>query len=461
MISPIRHKITLIILAVSLGGILISGLLIHYSLNRKFQDYLLGNERIRQEQIVRLLSELYTEYGGWSNLPPQFGFRRVNNLRRLRFVLDDQGQMVLLVRRGMMPPPPGLPNLDALTARPIKVYGRTVGTAYFGKTILEDLLTRQDRIFRNTVNQSILAAMLLTGLLSVVIAYCFANRFSAPITEMNQIASAMTAGQLNRRVRELPRDELGELGANLNHLAERLKESGELRQKLTADVAHDLRTPLATVRSHLEGMIDRVIPASPENLESLLEEVKRLTSLVEDLQEINRADLDLHNFKPEALELRGFLEHLVAQRSPLFREKNLKLALAPGPPAVIRTDRAALAKIFDNLLSNAYKYTPSGRAVALTLTALPGAVRIDVSDQGIGIAAADLPYIFERFYRTDQSRNRESGGFGLGLTIVKELVEAMAGTVTVRSVPGEGSVFTVNLPSEWRGAHAKTDRELL
>ncbi len=460
MISPIRHKITLIILAVALGGILISGLLIHYSLNRKFQDYLLGNERIRQEQVVRLLSQLYTEYGGWSNLPPQFGFRRVNNLRRLRFVLDVQGQMVLLVRRGRMPPPPGLPNPNGLTARPIKVYGRTVGTAYFGKTILEDLLTQQDRIFRNTVNHSILAAMLLTGLLSVVVAYFFAKRFSAPITEMNQIASAMTAGRLNRRIRELPRDELGELGANLNRLAERLRESGELRKKLTADVAHDLRTPLATVRSHLEGMIDRVIPASPENLESLLEEVKRLTGLIEDLQEINQADLDLHNFKPEPLELRGFLEHLVAQRTPLFREKNLKLALAPGPPAVIRTDRAALTKILDNLLSNAYKYTPSGR-VDLTLIVLPGAVRIDVSDQGIGIAAADLPYIFERFYRTDQSRNRESGGFGLGLTIVKELVEAMAGTVTVRSVPGKGSIFTVNLPNQWRGVHGKTDRELL
>ncbi len=443
MRSAILKKVIIIIMAVSLGGIVLASILMHSALNWQFQTYVRGNEQFRQEQIVHTLSELYSGYGGWQNLPPRLTFGRNNLLIPLRLVLDNQDRVVL-INQNRLP----LPDLSSLTARPIYVSGAKVGTAYFGRTIFENLLTVQDRMFRTTINRSILVSLLLTGILSFIVAFFLARRFSTPITEMNQIARAMTAGQLDSRIGNLPHDELGELGASLNRLAERLKQTDELRKKMTADVAHDLRTPLATVRSHLEGMIDEVIPASPENLESLLDEVKRLTTLVADLQEIAQADVARRRFQLEPLELNKFLAGLVQQMRPLFQAKKLRLEFRSSQPATIRSDRDALAKVMENLLSNAHKYTPSGRTVTVLLEQEDDQAVIQVQDEGIGIAAADLPYIFERFYRTDQSRNRESGGFGLGLTIVKELVEGLAGTITVQSTPGEGSCFTIKLPLE-------------
>ncbi|TCL72418.1 histidine kinase [Hydrogenispora ethanolica] len=441
MQSAILKKIIIIIMAVALISIILAGLMIHFALNRQFHTYLLGNEEARQEQVVRGLAELYENYGGWENLPPRFAPSRNNFFGTLRFVLDEQ-ERVVLASRGL----PMLPNPNSLTARPIYVAGAKVGTAYFGKTLFENLLTAQDRMFRTTINRSILGALLLTGILSFLVALLLARRISDPITEMNRTARAMTAGQLDSRVQDLPRDELGELGASLNRLAERLKETNELRKKMTADVAHDLRTPLATVRSHLEGMIDQVIPASPENLESLLDEVKRLTTLVADLQEIAQADVARYRFNLEPLALEPFLAGLVQQMTPLFQKKKLRLALRVVQPATVRCDRDALTKVMENLLSNAHKYTPSGGNVTVLLEREETQAVIAVQDEGIGIAAADLPYVFERFYRTDQSRNRESGGFGLGLTIVKELVEGLGGSVTAQSTPGAGSCFTVRLP---------------
>jgi signal transduction histidine kinase len=193
-------------------------------------------------------------------------------------------------------------------------------------------------------------------------------------------------------------------------------------------------------------MIDQVIPPAKENLESLMEEVGRLTSLIDGLQEIALSDKAIYNFEIKALELSSFLSETAQRFEPLFKAKNLVLQCSADEPGVIETDREALAKVLDNLLSNAMKYTPSGKEVRLALSIVGNAAFIDVSDQGTGISAVDLPYVFERFYRTDHSRNRESGGFGLGLTIAKELTEALGGTISVVSKLGEGSTFTLKLP---------------
>ena len=246
----------------------------------------------------------------------------------------------------------------------------------------------------------------------------------------------------------MPPDELGQLGMGLNQLAERLSAMEKLRKKMTADVAHDLRTPLATVRSHLEGMIDQIIPSDKKNLESLLEEVNRLTLLIDGLQEIALSDKAIHSFQIEPIELSSYLTEIVRRLEPLFQSKGISLSFNPSDICMVKSDRVALAKILDNLLSNALKFTPPGKNVQLNLKIEGEEVIIEVSDEGVGITAKDLPYIFERFYRTDRSRNRDSGGFGLGLTIVKELTEALGGMISVESKPEEGSVFSVKFPIE-------------
>ena len=148
----------------------------------------------------------------------------------------------------------------------------------------------------------------------------------------------------------------------------------------------------------------------------------------------------------EPVELKTFLEDLLHKIDPLFKKKQISLQLEEFPPVTLELDRAGLAKIFQNLLANALKFTPNGKAVTVKVNRTDSSVVIEVRDQGIGIAWQNLPYIFERFYRADPSRNRESGGFGLGLTIVKELTEAMGGTVEVESILGAGSIFKIRLP---------------
>lgn len=441
MKSPILNKLTLVILMVSLGSILLSGFIINISLNYQFRNYLNRAEEARQQQVVDTLAEIYRESGGWSKIPRNFNIGRLAFAGSLRYVTDPEEQVVIITRFGRTHR-----NERSLKSRPIYLNGAIIGTAHFGRNLLQNILTAQDEMFRTTINRSIALTMLLTGVISFMVAVIFARRFTAPIMEMSHTAKAMTSGNLESRIHTLPRDELGELGLSLNQLAERLSILEKLRKKMTADVAHDLRTPLATVRSHLEGMIDQVISPTKENLESLLEEVGRLTSLIDGLQEIALSDKAIYNFEIKPLELSSFLRETAQRFEPLFKAKNLDLQYDQGEPCVIETDREALAKILDNLLSNAMKYTPSGKVARLALSIVENAALIDVSDQGAGISVTDLPFIFERFYRTDRSRNRESGGFGLGLTIAKELAEALGGTISVVSKLGEGSAFTIKLP---------------
>jgi len=439
--SPILNKLTLLILMVSLGSILTSGFIINISLNYQFQNYLNRAEEVRQRQIVNNLVDIYREYGDWSAIPRTINIGRGAFMGNLRYVTDPLGKIVIITRSGR-----NHRNEQPLQSRPIYHNGIIIGTAHFGRNILQNILTTQDEMFRATINRSIVLTILLTGIISFLVAVLFARKFTAPIMEMSQIAKAMTSGDLESRIRTLPRDELGELGISLNQLAERLSILEKLRKKMTADVAHDLRTPLATIRSHLEGMIDRIIPSTKENLESLLEEANRLTSLINGLQDIVLSDKAIYNFQMEPLELSPFLEETIQRLKPLFKTKNLVLQYSGIQPCTILTDREALAKILDNLLSNALKYTPSGKTVQVTLVYCENNVSIQISDQGEGISDTDLPYIFERFYRTDRSRNRKSGGFGLGLTIAKELTAALGGTISVASKLGEGSTFTIKLP---------------
>lgn len=443
MNSPILRKITLSILAVSLGGILVSGLFINTALNNQFKNYLNRMDLAREEQTVNALKEIYSENNGWPTPPAILGAGRGNFWGNLSHVTDPEGRIVILSRRGILN---NQPDLKTFRKRFILINGRRVGIAYFRQNKIQDFLSRQNELFRATINRSIILAILLTGFISILVAAFLAKRLSTPIREINQTAKEMTAGNLNARVKNLPADEIGELGRSINQFAEQITKVDALRKKMTADVAHDLRTPLAIVRGHLEGMIDAVLPASPENLASLLEEVNRLSRLVRDLQEIASADAATPEFHWEQLDLRVFLQNIVKKHLPLYNEKKIALELSDAGPFPIRSDKEALGKIFDNLLSNAFKYTPSGKKVTVRLEKRPHQAVIHFIDQGIGIAAPDLPYIFERFYRTDQSRGRESGGFGLGLTIVRELVEALGGRITAASELGAGSAFTVILP---------------
>ena len=231
----------------------------------------------------------------------------------------------------------------------------------------------------------------------------------------------------------------------INHLAQALSEQESLRKRLTSDVAHELRTPLSAVSSHLEAMIEGIWEATPERLQSCQEEIKRLGSLVADLQRL--ANIEDGNLKlsKTRVDLHEIAQTAVRNLESEGMKKQISLSVS-GSPAYADADRERIIQVAMNLLSNALRYTPQNGKIEVETLETEAESILRVKDNGIGIPEQELPYIFERFYRTDKSRNRKTGGTGIGLTIAKSIVESHGGKITVESTVGEGSSFTVLLP---------------
>jgi len=267
------------------------------------------------------------------------------------------------------------------------------------------------------------------------------------LARLTKAAEKLGQGDTETRMAVEGDDELALLGLTMDRLAGRLSEQDRLRKKLTSDISHELRTPLATIQSYLEAFRDGVLPMDGRNLAAVLEESDRLGRLVNDLQELSGAEPAGQKVELQAVELNGFLARETELARPLFAQKGIELAFAPGEvPVVVAADEAMLLKVVRNLLSNAHKYTAEGGRVELLTFAGGEENGFLVRDNGVGMEAEHLPHIFERFYRADPSRARGTGGSGIGLAIVQELVLGMGGRVEVESEPGRGSMFRVTWP---------------
>jgi len=230
-------------------------------------------------------------------------------------------------------------------------------------------------------------------------------------------------------------------------MTEELARADQVRRNLTADVAHELRTPLSIIRGKLEGVIDGVYPATSEQLEPILAETKVLARLVEDLQLLTQAETGQLSLDRRQVNIGDLLRDAHVNFSPQASDRGITLDLTlPDELPPVDGDWRRIAQVISNLLTNALRHTARGGTVTLRATGARGAVRVTVSDTGTGIAAEDLPFIFERFWRGDKSRSRSGGGTGLGLAIAKQLVEMHGGEIGVQSGPGQGSVFWFTLP---------------
>jgi histidine kinase len=213
-------------------------------------------------------------------------------------------------------------------------------------------------------------------------------------------------------------------------------------------VAHELRTPLASVRGTVEGLIDGVLPATPETLAQIGRETERLTRLVDDLQELSRVEARAYQLDKKEVELRDMVNTVAGRLGPQFAAQRITLRLElPPSPVRILADEGRLLQVLTNLTANALQYTPEGGSVAIELSRAEGEIRISVCDTGIGIPAEHLERIFDRFYRVDASRSRRAGGSGIGLAVAKSLVEAHGGRIWAESEgEGKGSRFIFALP---------------
>ncbi len=315
--------------------------------------------------------------------------------------------------------------------------------------MMSSMTTDLDRAFRQALNDALLWGGVAAAVAAVALSFFISRRITRPVHEMAAITEKIAEGDFSRRVEEGSGDELDGLARSLNRMAGSLEQSEQKRRELMADIAHELRTPLSSISGYMEGLADGVIPAETETFDLVRQEAGRLNRLVDDLQELSRAESGEERLRPAAIPLAGFLERVRRKMEPGFAAKGVVLAVTSGESAVTAmADEDKLDQVLINLLGNALRHTESGGRVTISATGGGGGrVCLEVTDTGSGIPAADLPHIFDRFYRADKSRSRDSGGSGIGLTIARSYVEAMGGRIKAASVPGEGTTFTITLPA--------------
>jgi signal transduction histidine kinase len=334
------------------------------------------------------------------------------------------------------------------------VYGHTVGYLLpeggmgYSRSDESELLSR--------LNNAAITAGIIALVLSLILAFFLAYRLLRPVQELTKAANKLALGDLSQRVPIHGKDEIAGLGQAFNQMAASLQASEESRRAMTADIAHELRNPLAVQRANLEAMHDGIYPLTTENLDPVLEQNHLLNRMVDDLRTLALADSGELQLEYIPTDLVALVNRVVEQFIPQANTQkvNLKVSSSNNVP-LISLDPGRVKQILGNLLSNALRYTPEGGQIDITTTYKPpagtphtphGIASLIVRDNGPGIPTEALPHIFDRFYRVDRARSRSEGGTGLGLPIALKLAQALGGTLTAQNHPNGGAIFTLTVP---------------
>ena len=315
-----------------------------------------------------------------------------------------------------------------------------------------------EQAFLDRIETAIRVGAVGATLVALVIGTLLARTLTRPLRELTAATRVVAAGKLGHQVRVRSRDELGELARSFNEMSRDLARSNQQRRQMTADIAHDLRTPLSILLGYTEALSDGKLAATAEVHRVMHAEAQHLSRLIDDLRTLSLADAGELTLNWQSCLPYDILARTAAAYQGRAGEKNVSLTVRAGRelPAVT-VDPERMAQVLGNLVSNALRYTPAGGQITLAAAAVAGEVALQVADTGSGIAAEDLPHIFNRFYRADQSRQQQNGESGLGLAIAKSMVEAQGGIITVESSPGRGTTFTIRLkPAQERPAPRKT-----
>ena len=407
--------------------------------------------------LVYLLEEHYQARGGWQGVEEVFTHSSSVAIAQYQrhwndsILLDAAGRVVFSGRKSNGPPVGAAYTLQSDDLHfPLKINGQQIGALVFPR---RQLLEPLEIFFPVLFPFSLLAISL--GGLSLVIGLLLVRRVVVPLGEVIAAARLVATGNLSARVTASGPSDLRLLSDSFNHMAESLEKNDRERRELLAVIAHELRTPLSVMRGRLEGIVDGIYPADGAHIAAVLEETYLMERLVEDLRLLALAEARQLHFDPRPVQLDELARQVVDLFAAEAEEKNIGLDLqVDRPVAAIEADAQRLVQALGNLVSNALRYVPEGRHVSIWVSQSAGQVCIKVSDDGPGVAEADLPHIFDRFWRSEPSRARSSGGTGLGLAIAKELVEAQGGTITARNYPTGGLEveirFNIEKAEEWK-----------
>lgn len=461
MIRSITVKLFLAVLATAAFAVLAMGFAAHWSFERGFLGYVNEQAAVRMDAVLPRVVEAYRQHGSWDYF---------------RHRPDEWRQLVRPVRRAELPPPgpagTSAPPMSDLTGavirltlldekgavvvgfpqigpealrRPVVVDGRTVG--WLAQLPFQAVSAQGDvRFQRSQARASWIIGAVCMGM-AAVIAWWAARFLLRPMRRVAQATHALAAGDYARRVEPSGDDEVGQLARDFNRMAETLERNERARREFMADISHELRTPLAILHGELEAMQDGVRTPGPAGLASLQAEVATMTRLVNDLHEVSLAKVGAHSYRLFELDLVAVAQTAVEGFRPRAEQRPLTVEVDwPDAPLRVEGDEARLRQLLGNLLENSLRYTDPGGTVKLRLSCDGRHARIDLLDSAPGVPTADLPRLFERFYRQDRSRNRATGGSGLGLAICSAIVQGHQGSIQAQASPLGGIWITVLLP---------------
>lgn len=327
---------------------------------------------------------------------------------------------------------------------PIQVENKTVGVLLLPNAPERSPL---DYEFLRRLNGSVFLSAFATLILALFIGVLLSRSISRPIQELTKATHAMTNGNLGQQVPVRSRDEIGELAQSFNKMSADLARSFNLRKQMTADIAHELRTPLSLILGHAEGVKDGVLEPSRENFEIIREEAERLEQLVNDLRTLSLADAGELSVEFQPVNVNDFMSDIHAHYLTLFNQKRITLNLEPAPGILTANlDPNRFAQVLNNILDNALRHTPKHGRVELKTQLTENKIQLSVKDSGEGVSFEEAAHLFDRFYRADESRNRNDGGSGLGLAIAKSIVEMHNGRIWAESEKGKGLKVVIELP---------------
>ncbi|MGG3504051.1 ATP-binding protein [Paenibacillus lautus] len=330
------------------------------------------------------------------------------------------------------------------------VNGTTVGTVYVDRwESTEDYLLKTF-VLDSMRNQGLWISA-LTGVVALLLGSWLTRKLTKPLERLIPVIQKIAVGELRIRIPVTTRDEFGKVTEALNHMSQQLLRAEEVRKNLTADVAHELRTPLSIIQCHMEIIQDRGRDIPPETLLPLQDEVIRLSKLVDDLHLLTLAEAGKLKLDRSPTDLAPLLDRIIDMLKPEADEQHIDIIRSyPAQKLNAFVDPNKITQVFYNLLINAIRYTSSGGRISIRITESSHDkmrfASVSIADTGVGIAAEQLPFLFDRLYRVEESRSRHTGGMGLGLAIAKEFVEAHQGFISVQSEVGSGTQFTVYLP---------------
>ena len=412
----------------------------------------------RPAGLIDLLEEYYAGHESWQGVSPLLAGADsalfFNATNRTVLVLTDPEGHVVYATAGT-DRPSRLEASQLQQSLPISVEGRTVGflDLFQREQPTKRLFTfsAADDIspgFAERASEFLLQVLLIGAVLAIGFGMLVSNRLSAPLTHLVDGTQAIARRDLSFRVAERGSTEVQEVSASFNKMAAALEDAETLRRNMLNDIAHELRTPLTVLEGNLQAILDDVYPLKKAEIARLYDQTRHLNRLVDDLRLLAQAEARQLPLQRSSSDLVVLLEEVAELFSPLAGEKSISLDTSLPPSSVFAAvDRMRLAQTLQNLLTNALQHTPAGGVITLSLRAEEETAMITVADNGDGIASEDISHVFDRFYRVDKNRTRDTGGVGLGLAIAQAFVEAHDGKIEVASAGvGQGSTFTNRLP---------------